>query len=75
MTAPVNVADYFDQAAEKVDPKIWCFFEGGAGDEITLRAVALPGANQIVPIITLIKPNAIDTKLLHHAQRNVDVRL
>jgi len=40
MSAPVNVADYFDQAAEKVDPKIWCFFEGGAGDEVTLRANA-----------------------------------
>jgi isopentenyl diphosphate isomerase/L-lactate dehydrogenase-like FMN-dependent dehydrogenase len=21
-----------------VDPKVWCFFEGGAGDEVTLRA-------------------------------------
>jgi len=38
MSAPVNVADYFDQAAEKVDPKVWCYFEGGAGDEVTLRA-------------------------------------
>ena len=38
MSAPVNVADYFEQAAEKVDPKVWCFFEGGAGDEVTLRA-------------------------------------
>jgi isopentenyl diphosphate isomerase/L-lactate dehydrogenase-like FMN-dependent dehydrogenase len=38
MTAPINVADYFDRAAEKVDPKLWCYFEGGAGDEVTLRA-------------------------------------
>jgi 4-hydroxymandelate oxidase len=38
MSAPVNVADYFDRAAETVDPKVWCFFEGGAGDEVTLRA-------------------------------------
>jgi isopentenyl diphosphate isomerase/L-lactate dehydrogenase-like FMN-dependent dehydrogenase len=38
MSAPVNVADYLDQAAEKVDPKLWCYFEGGAGDEVTLRA-------------------------------------
>ena len=38
MSAPVNVADYFDQAAETVDPKLWCYFEGGAGDEVTLRA-------------------------------------
>jgi 4-hydroxymandelate oxidase len=34
----INVAEYFREAAAKVDPKIWCFFEGGAGDEITLRA-------------------------------------
>jgi isopentenyl diphosphate isomerase/L-lactate dehydrogenase-like FMN-dependent dehydrogenase len=38
MSAPVNVADYFEQAAEKIDPKIWCYYEGGAGDEVTLRA-------------------------------------
>jgi 4-hydroxymandelate oxidase len=34
----INVADYFEAAAAKVDPRIWCYFEGGAGDEITLRA-------------------------------------
>jgi 4-hydroxymandelate oxidase len=38
VSAPVNVADYFDRAAETVDPKLWCYFEGGAGDEVTLRA-------------------------------------
>jgi isopentenyl diphosphate isomerase/L-lactate dehydrogenase-like FMN-dependent dehydrogenase len=38
MSAPVNVADYFARAAETVDPKLWCYFEGGAGDEVTLRA-------------------------------------
>jgi 4-hydroxymandelate oxidase len=38
MSAPVNVADYFELAAEKVDPKVWCFFEGGSGDEVTLCA-------------------------------------
>jgi isopentenyl diphosphate isomerase/L-lactate dehydrogenase-like FMN-dependent dehydrogenase len=38
MSVPVNVNDYFELAAEKVEPKIWCFFEGGAGDEVTLRA-------------------------------------
>src|SRR4030081_3644046 len=42
MSAPVNVADYFEQAAEKVDPKVWCFFEGGAGDEVPLRANVAP---------------------------------
>jgi 4-hydroxymandelate oxidase len=34
----INVAEYFEQAAAKVDPTIWCFFEGGADDEVTLRA-------------------------------------
>jgi 4-hydroxymandelate oxidase len=34
----INVADYLDAAAAKVDPGVWCYFEGGAGDEVTLRA-------------------------------------
>jgi 4-hydroxymandelate oxidase len=34
----ISVGDYFERAAETVDPKVWCYFEGGAGDEITLRA-------------------------------------
>jgi len=34
----INVADYVEAASEKVDPSIWCYFEGGAGDEVTLRA-------------------------------------
>jgi 4-hydroxymandelate oxidase len=34
----INVADYTAAAAEKVDPAVWCYFEGGAGDEVTLRA-------------------------------------
>jgi len=38
MTGFVNVADYLSRAAETVDPKLWCYFEGGAGDEVTLRA-------------------------------------
>ena len=40
MTAPINVADYAALAASRVDPKVWCYFEGGAGDEVTLRANA-----------------------------------
>jgi isopentenyl diphosphate isomerase/L-lactate dehydrogenase-like FMN-dependent dehydrogenase len=40
MSEPVNVADYFEQAAEKVDPQVWCYFEGGSGDEVSLRANA-----------------------------------
>src|SRR2546423_3459678 len=38
MSEPVNVADYFELAAKKVDPQVWCFFEGGSGDEVSLRA-------------------------------------
>jgi isopentenyl diphosphate isomerase/L-lactate dehydrogenase-like FMN-dependent dehydrogenase len=34
----LNIADYVEAAREKVDPKVWCYFEGGAGDEVTLRA-------------------------------------
>jgi isopentenyl diphosphate isomerase/L-lactate dehydrogenase-like FMN-dependent dehydrogenase len=33
----INVADYLDAAREKVAPELWCYFEGGAGDEVTLR--------------------------------------
>jgi 4-hydroxymandelate oxidase len=38
MSEPVNVAEYFELAAATVDPTVWCYFEGGAGDEVTLRA-------------------------------------
>src|SRR3954464_6923389 len=34
----INVADYLAAAAERVDPAVWCYFEGGACDEVTLRA-------------------------------------
>jgi isopentenyl diphosphate isomerase/L-lactate dehydrogenase-like FMN-dependent dehydrogenase len=34
----INVADYLAAAAEQVDPAVWCYFEGGAADEVTLRA-------------------------------------
>ncbi len=33
----LNVGDYLDAASAKVDPAVWCYFEGGAGDEVTLR--------------------------------------
>lgn len=36
----INVTDYIEAAREKVDPTTWCYFEGGAGDEATLRANA-----------------------------------
>jgi len=36
----INLADYVEAAREKVDPAVWCYFEGGACDEVTLRANA-----------------------------------
>ena len=38
MSEPVNVADYIARATETVAPEVWCYFEGGSGDEVTLRA-------------------------------------
>src|SRR5229473_1070714 len=38
MSELVNVSDYLELAAAKVDPAVWCYFAGGAGDEVTLRA-------------------------------------
>jgi len=33
-----SIGEYAAAAAAKVDPKDWCYFEGGANDEVTLRA-------------------------------------
>jgi 4-hydroxymandelate oxidase len=33
----INIADYVEAARQKVAPETWCYFEGGAGDEVTLR--------------------------------------
>jgi len=38
VAGPVNIDDYAAAAREKVDPEVWCYFEGGAGDEVTLRS-------------------------------------
>jgi isopentenyl diphosphate isomerase/L-lactate dehydrogenase-like FMN-dependent dehydrogenase len=35
--ALVNVSEFLDAAAAKVDPAVWCYFQGGADDEVTLR--------------------------------------
>jgi 4-hydroxymandelate oxidase len=34
----INVADYVEAARSAVPENVWCYFEGGAGDEVTLRA-------------------------------------
>ena len=38
MNEPLNVWDYERLAAERVPPETWCYFAGGADDEVTLRA-------------------------------------
>ena len=40
MSAPVNVAEYLEQAEAAVDPAVWGYFEGGSDDEVSLRANA-----------------------------------
>jgi isopentenyl diphosphate isomerase/L-lactate dehydrogenase-like FMN-dependent dehydrogenase len=34
----INVADYVEAARDRVAKEVWCYFEGGANDEVTLRA-------------------------------------
>jgi len=34
----LTVADYVEAARERVPENVWCYFEGGANDEVTLRA-------------------------------------
>lgn len=36
----INVADYVEEARRIVPENVWCYFEGGAMDEVTLRANA-----------------------------------
>lgn len=38
MADPVCVADFERLAEQRVPPEVWCYFAGGAGDEVTLRA-------------------------------------
>lgn len=33
----LNVGEFLEAAAAKVDPAVWCYFEGGAESEVTLR--------------------------------------
>jgi 4-hydroxymandelate oxidase len=37
MNELLSVREFLDAAAAKVDPAVWCYFEGGAEDEVTLR--------------------------------------
>jgi isopentenyl diphosphate isomerase/L-lactate dehydrogenase-like FMN-dependent dehydrogenase len=33
----LNVGEFLEAAAAQVDPAVWCYFEGGAEDEVTLQ--------------------------------------
>jgi 4-hydroxymandelate oxidase len=33
----LNIGEFLAAAAAKVEPAVWCYFEGGAGDEVTLE--------------------------------------
>jgi isopentenyl diphosphate isomerase/L-lactate dehydrogenase-like FMN-dependent dehydrogenase len=37
MNELLNVDEFLAAAAAKVEPAVWCYFEGGAGDEVTLE--------------------------------------
>jgi isopentenyl diphosphate isomerase/L-lactate dehydrogenase-like FMN-dependent dehydrogenase len=50
MNELLNVGEFLEAAAAKIDPAVWCYFEGGAGDEVTLREnVAAFGRWQLRP--------------------------
>jgi isopentenyl diphosphate isomerase/L-lactate dehydrogenase-like FMN-dependent dehydrogenase len=62
----INVADYVEAARAKVPPEIWCYFEGGAMDEISLRAnVAAWGRWQLRPrMLVDVSDIRLETTLL-----------
>ena len=66
MEALLNVGEFLDAAAAKVDPAVWCYFEGGAEDEVTLREnVAALGRWQLRPrMLVDVGEISLDTTLL-----------
>ena len=62
----INVADYVEAAREKVAPEIWCYFEGGAMDEVSLRAnVAAYGRWRLRPrMLVDVSEIRLETTLL-----------
>jgi 4-hydroxymandelate oxidase len=62
----INVADYVDAAREQVAPEVWCYFEGGAMDEVTLRAnVAAYGRWRLRPrMLVDVSAISLETTLL-----------
>ena len=62
----LNAAEFLAAAAAKVDPAVWCYFEGGAGDEITLQEnVAALGRWQLRPrVLVDVSDVRLETTLL-----------
>jgi 4-hydroxymandelate oxidase len=62
----INVADYVEAAREKVAPEVWCYFEGGAMDEVSLRAnVAAYGRWRLRPrMLVDVSEISLETTLL-----------
>jgi 4-hydroxymandelate oxidase len=62
----INVGDYVEAARERVDERIWCYFEGGANDEVTLRAnVASYGRWRLRPrMLVDVSAISLETTLL-----------
>jgi 4-hydroxymandelate oxidase len=62
----LNVGDFLDAASAKVDPAVWCYFEGGAEDEVTLREnVAAFGRWQLRPrMLVDVGELSLETTLL-----------
>ena len=66
MNELLNVGEFLDAAAAKVDPAVWCYFEGGAEDELTLREnVAAFGRWQLRPrMLVDVGELSLETTLL-----------
>ncbi len=62
----VCVADYVEAARERVPENVWCYFEGGANDEVTLRAnVAAYGRWRFRPrMLVDVSDVSLETTLL-----------
>jgi isopentenyl diphosphate isomerase/L-lactate dehydrogenase-like FMN-dependent dehydrogenase len=62
----LNAAEFLAAAAQQVDPAVWCYFEGGAGDEWTLREnVAALGRWQLRPrVLVDVGDVRLETTLL-----------
>jgi isopentenyl diphosphate isomerase/L-lactate dehydrogenase-like FMN-dependent dehydrogenase len=62
----ITVADYLAAARERVPENVWCYFEGGANDEVTLRAnVAAYGRWRFRPrMLVDVSDVSLETTLL-----------